>query len=231
MDPQLAAARDRAVHAALGEVVNGMKIGLGTGDTAARFIRALAERVRDGLSVSGVATSQASSELARSLGIPVHAPDEVAALDLTIDGADEIDAQLRLIKGGGGAHTREKLVARASSKLVIVADWQKQVQRLGERMRLPIEILPFSPRWTIAQLTQLGLAPELRLRDGAPFVTDNGGLVVDCTLAEESDLGALAEAIKGLPGVVEHGLFLVEASVAYVGTRDGVDVLRHQSCE
>jgi ribose 5-phosphate isomerase A len=231
MDPQLSQARDRAVHAALKEVVNGMKVGLGTGDTAGRFIRALGERVRDGLSIVGVATSQSSADLARSLGIPVLAPDEVAALDLTVDGADEIDPQLRLIKGGGGAHTREKLVAHASRKLVIVADWQKKVQRLGERMRLPVEILPFSPRWTMAQLQQLGLLPELRLRDGAPVLTDNGGLIVDCALQQESDLGALAEAIKGLPGVVEHGLFLVEARVVYVGTPDDVEVLRHQSCE
>jgi ribose 5-phosphate isomerase A len=227
MDPQVSSARDRAVRAAMAEVDSGMKVGLGTGDTASRAIRLLAQRVReDGLAIIGVATSQASAELARSLGIAVHAPDQVSTLDVTLDGADEIDAKLRLIKGGGGAHTREKLVAHASRKLVIIADWHKRVERLGERFRLPIEILPFSPRWTMAQLEQLALQPQLRMRDGQPVLTDNGGLVVDCTLHEESDLGALAEAIKGLPGVVDHGLFLSEASVAYVGTADALEILR-----
>jgi ribose 5-phosphate isomerase A len=151
----------------------------------------------------------------------VRAPDDVAAIDLTIDGADEFDAQLRLIKGGGAAHTREKLVARASKELIVVADEAKRVARLGERMRLPVEILPFAARWTLGHLGALALDPIVR----AGVITDNGNLIADCALGPVADLRALAAAIKALPGVVEHGLFLDEATLAYVGTANGVDRL------
>ena len=208
--------RDRAAQAAVAHVEDGMIVGLGSGDTAARAIRLLGGR-----RIVGVATSDKSAALARSLGITVRAPDEVEAIDLTIDGADEIDPALRLIKGGGGAHTREKLVARASRELVIVADADKRVARLGERMPLPVEILPFAQRWTLARLAALGLPPVVR--EG--FVTDNGNVIADCALGPVEDLAALAAALKALPGVVEHGLFLDEATLAYVGRADGVDRL------
>lgn len=208
--------RDRAAQAAVAHVEDSMIVGLGSGDTAARAIRLLAGR-----RIVGVATSDKSAALARSLGIPVRAPDEVAAIDLTIDGADEIDPALRLVKGGGGAHTREKLVARASKELIIVADADKRVARLGERMPLPVEILPFAQRWTLARLAALGLPPVVR--EG--FVTDNGNVIADCALGPVDDLAALAAAVKALPGVVEHGLFLDEATLAYVGHADGVDRL------
>ena len=199
-------------------VRDGMVVGLGSGDTASRAIRMLGARA---LRITAVATSETSAALGRSVGIDVLAPDEVATIDLTIDGADEIDPQLRLIKGGGAAHTREKLVARASKQLIIVADAQKLVQRLGEKMRLPVEILPFGKRWTLARLDALGLDPHLR--NGV--VTDNGNSIADCALAPTIDLVALAAAIKSLPGVVEHGLFLDEATLVYVGTDSGVDRL------
>ena len=208
--------RDRAAHAAVAHVTDGMIVGLGSGDTASRAIRLLGGR-----RITAVATSEKSAALARSVGIDVLAPDDVATIDLTIDGADEIDAELRLIKGGGGAHTREKLVARASRQLIIVADANKRVARLGEHMRLPVEILPFARRWTLERLLGLGLPPLVR----AGFVTDNGNLIADCALGAVDDLHALAQAIKALPGVVEHGLFLDEATIAYVGTDDGVDRL------
>jgi ribose 5-phosphate isomerase A len=208
--------RDRAAHAAVAHVIDGMIVGLGSGDTASRAIRLLGGR-----KITGVATSEKSAALARSVGIDVLAPDDVATIDLTIDGADEIDPELRLIKGGGGAHTREKLVARASRQLIVVADAQKRVARLGEHMRLPVEILPFAQRWTLDRLLALGLPPTVR----ADFVTDNGNLIADCALGAVDDLRALAAAIKALPGVVEHGLFLDEATIAYVGTDDGVDRL------
>src|SRR3954468_8111136 len=158
--------RDRAAEAAIAHVADGMIVGLGSGDTASRAIRMLGGRA-----LVGVATSEKSAELARSVGIEVRAPDEVAAIDLTIDGkaiditidgADEIDPQLRLIKGGGGAPTREKLVARASKQMIVVADTAKRVARLGERMRLPVEILPFAQAWTLARLAALGLPPVVR---------------------------------------------------------------------
>jgi ribose 5-phosphate isomerase A len=208
--------RDRAAEAAVTHVRDGMIVGLGSGDTASRAIRLLGGRA-----IVGVATSEKSAALARSLGIEVRAPDEVAAIDVTIDGADEIDAQLRLIKGGGAAHTREKLVARASKELIVVADEAKRVARLGERMRLPVEILPFAARWTLGHLGALALDPIVR----AGVVTDNGNLIADCALGPVADLRALAAAIKALPGVVEHGLFLDEATLAYVGTANGVDRL------
>ena len=147
-------------------------------------------------------------------------PDEVAALDLTIDGADEIDPALRLLKGAGGALTREKLVARASRRLVIVADQGKRVESLGEKHRLPVEILAFARRWTLRRLEALGLDPVLR----PGFVSDNGGLIADCRLPAV-DVAELAQALKLLPGVVEHGLFLDEASAAYIGSGAGVEVI------
>ena len=214
MDP-----RDRAAHAAVAHVRDGMIVGLGSGDTAARAIRLLAGRA-----IVGVATSMTAAALARSLGLPLYGADDAAApaaIDLTIDGADEIDPQLRLIKGGGAAHTREKLVARASKELIIVADEAKRVTRLGEQRRLPVEMLPFGQRWTLARLAALGLDPIVR----AGVVTADGNLLADCALGPVDDLHRLAAAIKALPGVVEHGLFLDEVTLAYVGTASGVDRL------
>ena len=208
--------RDRAAAAAVAHVADGMIVGLGTGDTASRAIRLLGGR-----KIVGVATSEKSAALGRSVGIEVRTPDEVAAIDLTIDGADEIDAALRMVKGGGGALTREKIVARASKQMIVVVDAGKRVVRLGEHMRLPVEILPFGKRWTLARLDALGLPPIVRVG----FVTDNGNLIADCALSAVADLAGLAAALKATTGVVEHGLFLDEATVAYVGTDDGVDRL------
>jgi ribose 5-phosphate isomerase A len=194
-----------------------MVVGLGSGDTAARAIRLLGARRP---AVTCVATSERSAALGRSVGLDVRAPDEVDAIDVTIDGADEIDGALRLVKGGGAAHAREKLVAHASKQLIIVADEGKRVARLGERARLPVEILPFGERWTRAHLDALGLDP--RLRQGV--ITDNGNLIVDCALGPV-DLNALAAQLDALTGVVEHGLFLDEASLAYIGSASGVERL------
>jgi ribose 5-phosphate isomerase A len=216
----LEAARDRAAQAAVAHVADGMLVGLGSGDTAARAIRMLGERR---LHLQCVATSERSATVAREVGLVVRTPDDLPMLDLTIDGADEIDGQLRLIKGGGGAHTREKLVARASRQLIIVADSQKRVRRLGERMRLPVEILRFGSAWTMARLRGLGVDPQLR--GGGSVQTDNGNLLCDCALPSTLELRDLAARLKALPGVVEHGLFLDEASIAYVGTATGVDRL------
>jgi ribose 5-phosphate isomerase A len=205
--------RDAAARAAVAEVQPGMLVGLGTGDTAERAIRALAERRLD---VVTIATSRRSAELARQLGLEVREPG--GAPDLVIDGADEIDPSLRLLKGAGGALTREKLVARAGRRLVIVADQDKLVQRLGEKHRLPVEMVSFGHVWTMARLAALGLEPLLR--EG--FVTDNGGLIADCRLA--GDAAELARALDELPGVIEHGLFLDEAAAAYIGCADRVEI-------
>jgi ribose 5-phosphate isomerase A len=209
-------ARDRAAEAAVRHVVDGMIVGLGSGDTATRAIRLLGGR-----RIVCVATSEKSAAIGREVGLEVRAPDEIDAIDVTIDGADEIDPELRLIKGGGAAHTREKLVAQASKQLIIVADDKKRVARLGERMRLPVEILPFGQRWTLERLAALGLDPRVR----AGVVTDNGNAIADCALGPVDDLAGLAARIKALTGVVEHGLFLDEATFAYVGSDVGVDRL------
>lgn len=210
--------RERAAAAAVAHVQAGMIVGLGSGDTATRAIRQLGVRVQAGLRITAVATSEASAQLGRSLGIDVRPPDDVAAIDLTLDGADELDPQLRLIKGGGAAHTREKLVAQASRQLIIVADAGKRVQRLGEKMRLPVEILPFGARWTLDKLRALDLDPIVR----ANVTSDNGNLIADCRLAPDRDLRALAQSLDTTTGVVEHGLFLDEATLAYVGEGDHV---------
>ncbi len=216
MTEEIAAARRAAALRAVALVEPGMVVGLGTGDTAAHAVRALAERR---LEIVGVPTSRATAALAASLGVPLVEPDAVAAVDLTIDGADEIDDALRLVKGAGGALTRERLVARASRRVAIVADHEKRVPRLGARRRLPVEIVAFGARWTLARLDALGLEPVPR--PGA--VTDSGGGLVDCVLPAGTDLGALAALIKALPGVVDHGLFLDEASVVFVGYPDRVE--------
>ena len=216
--------RDAAAAAAVVHIQPGMFVGLGSGDTASRAIRLLGERVKEGLQIRAVATSEKSALLARSLGIAVYPPDETGALDVTIDGADEIDPELRLIKGGGAAQTREKLVAHASAELIIVADAAKKVRRLGDHMRLPVEVLPFGARWTMRRLRALDLDPVVR----DSVVTDNGNLIVDCKLTLDGDVHELAKELDSTTGVVEHGLFLDEASLAYVGvtTDDGPGVER-----
>jgi ribose 5-phosphate isomerase A len=214
-----AEARRAAAARAVELVEPDMVVGLGSGDTAAHAVRALAERVRAGLRLTGVPTSRATAELAGQLGIMLVEPDDVEALDLTIDGADEIDPELRLVKGAGGALVRERLVARASRRLVIVADDEKLVPRLGAKRRLPVEILPFGTRWTLARLGALGLDPRPRM--GAK--SDGGGLLVDCAIGADVELGGLAATLKGLPGVVDHGLFLDEASEAFIGFPDHVE--------
>jgi ribose 5-phosphate isomerase A len=220
-DEELAAARQRAAALAVALVEDGMVVGLGTGRTAAFAIRALAERVAGGLRVTGVPTSRASEALARELGVPLRTPPDAGPVDLTIDGADELDGALRLVKGGGGALLREKLVARASRRMVVVADADKRVERLGARARLPVELVAFGASWTVAALAAAGLEP--RLRDGV--VSDNGGLLCDLTIPPAADLAALAAALDGMTGVVEHGLFLTEAERAFVGTADGVELV------
>jgi len=226
IDPRAAAKRDAAVRA-VDAVQPGMVVGLGTGSTAAFAIEEIGRRLAAGLlrDIVGIPTSNASHRLALECGVPLSTLERHPEVDVTIDGADEIDPELRLIKGGGGAHTREKLVARASRELIVVADAGKRVARLGEHMLLPVEILPFGGRWTLAHLGTMGLDPRVR----AGFVTDNGNLIADCALGAVDDLGALACALKALPGVVETGLFVGRADVVVVARESGVDELLRRS--
>jgi len=219
-----------AARAALAHVEDGMRLGIGTGSTAEEFVGLLAVRVGEGLRVRGVATSERTAELCADLGVPIVTLEEMPELDLTIDGADEIDAELSLIKGGGGALLREKIVAAASARMIVIADRSKVVETLG-RFPLPIEVNPFglaATRIAIAKAAErLGLSGELTLRmtNGAAFVTDGGHSILDASFGRIPDTRALSDALFAIPGVVEHGLFLGMAGLAIVAGEDGIEEL------
>lgn len=222
--------RRRAAEAALDEVQPGMKLGLGTGRTAEYFVKALGARVRAGLDVIAVPTSERTEKLAHAEGIRLTTLDAEPALDVVIDGADEIGPGLRLIKGGGGALFREKIVASAGRRMVVIADSAKVVERLG-KYPLPIEIAQFGAAVTRASIERvaadLGLAGEITVRtaNGAPFVTDGGNHIVDASFGQIADPDTLAGELKRLTGVVEHGLFIGLAKVALVARGDRVERL------
>jgi len=205
-----------------------MRLGLGSGSTAARMLDALGERLASGAlaDVAGVPTSAATAARCRELGIPLLTLEEAGELDIVIDGADEIDPRLDLIKGLGGAHLREKVVAAAAREMVVVADETKIVGRLGERAPLPVEVITFALPVAERLLRGLGWEPELRVDDGRPFVTDEGNRILHCRREEWVDTEALAAEISQVPGVVAHGFFLGFASAAVVATREGVQELR-----
>ena len=220
-----------AAARAVALVQDGMKLGLGTGSTAKHFVDLLAERVKnEKLNVIGVPTSEATRAQAASLGIALSTLDETPALDLTIDGADEIDPQLRLITGGGGAHLREKIVALASKRMIVIADATKEVETLG-RFPLPLEVIPFglaaTRRLIEAVFAKSDVKGEMtvRLKDGAPFRTDSGNLVLDAHLARIPDPDALAAHLDGVTGLVEHGLFIGIATGAFLATPSGIKTL------
>lgn len=210
--------RLRRLAAAAADLVQpGMLVGLGTGSTAAAVVDELGRRAQDGLTFTGVTTSDRTEAQARSLGIPVLSLDEVTALDLGLDGADEIDPQLNAVKGRGGALLMEKLVALACARFVLVASSEKSVDVLGVRLPLPVEVVRFGWKHTAARLEELGLRPELRpASPGAtePYITDMGNYILDCGPDPIPDPVGLAAALKALPGVVEHGLFIAIASDA-----------------
>jgi ribose 5-phosphate isomerase A len=206
-------------------VADGMVVGLGTGSTAKYVIELLGERVKQGLKIRGIPTSKVSSDLAASLGIPLTSLDKVESIDLTIDGADEIGPGLELIKGGGGALLHEKIVASSSKRLLIVADEKKRVAQLG-RFPLPVEVIQFAAAPVERQLRKLGGNPRLRVgADGRPFITDEGNFLFDLSFGQISDPPALANALKSIVGLVEHGLFLDLASIAIVAGPSGTQVL------
>jgi ribose 5-phosphate isomerase A len=213
-----------AAEAAVALVQDGMVVGLGTGSTAAFAIDALAERVRQGLRILGVPTSERSAAQARRGGIPLTSLSDHRRLALTIDGADEIAiGSLDLIKGLGGALLREKLVAAASDRLVIVADGPKLVQRLGTHTPVPVEVVQFGWETTADRLAALGGNPVLRRgEDGQPFHTDGGNFILDCGFGPIADAAALAQRLSGVVGVVETGLFIGMAEMALVADDDDV---------
>jgi ribose 5-phosphate isomerase A len=219
---------DRAVEsvaaAALELVTDGMRLGLGTGHAAAAFVSLLADRVRDGLRVIGVPTSEATAAQACLRGIPIGTLDD-EELALTVDGADEVSPSLDLVKGFGGALVRERIVAAASRRQVILVGHDKLVDKLGVRGRIPIEVLPFACRPVLRRVRALGLEPVVRVDRGRPIITDNGNLTIDCGLGaplpNTSAAHALQSALRAIPGVVDTGLFLGTADSVLVGYPDG----------
>ena len=205
--------KEAAARASLRFVKDGQVVGLGTGSTAAFFIKLLGEEVKRGLRVRGIPTSIRSLELAQSLGIPLTTLDECQEIAVTVDGADEVDPQLRLIKGGGGAMLREKIVASATKQLVIVADASKQVPVLG-RFPLPVEVIKFAQALVAKRIAALGAEVSPRMDgDGKPYVTDERNHILDCRFGPIPDADSLARELSEMPGVVEHGLFIGMASV------------------
>lgn len=220
------AKKRRAAEASLAFVRDGMILGLGTGSTARHVLEGLARKVAEGWHLAGVPTSLATAEAAKILGIPLTSLEEHPALDLAIDGADEVDPRLDLIKGLGGALFREKIVAAAAKKFVVVVDDTKLVKRLGETAPVPVEVHPFG--WNTAKiaLEALGAAVAIRSRDGQTFRTDNGNHILDARFPRIRSPTKLAGDIDAIPGVVGHGLFLGMADAVVVGTAKGVRTLR-----
>jgi ribose 5-phosphate isomerase A len=221
----------QAAARAVEQVKDGMKLGLGTGSTARHFVELLGERVQAGLKIVGVPTSEATRADAERCGVPLTTLEEVDRLDLTVDGADEIDANLELIKGGGGALLREKIVAAASDRMIVIADESKWVETLG-RFPLPIEVIPFglgaTRRAIEAAFAENGVSGQMDIRkakDGHAFVTDGGHWIIDAHLGRIPDSPKLAASLNSIPGVVEHGLFIGLARTAVLAGPQGIRVV------
>jgi ribose 5-phosphate isomerase A len=208
--------RDLLVEAALGMISEGAVVGLGSGRAATRFIRALGARVAEGMHVRGVPTSQSTADLAGELGIPLTTLDEVETIDIAIDGADEVDPKLNLIKGLGGALVREKVIAAVSRRFVILVGPEKLVSQLGECGVLPVEVVPFALSYCRRKLESLGYASIERRKKGHLFTSDNGNQILDCRIPPLSDPAGLEQAIRAIPGVVGTGLFLGMADTVVV---------------
>ena len=216
-------AADDALLEALGKyavrfVRPGHVIGLGTGHAASAFIRALGA---SGIQVKGVPTSKPAEDLGRSVGIPIVALADVKKLDVDIDGADEVDPRLNLIKGAGGALVREKIVASSSRRFVVLVGYEKMVKRLGDRGSLPIEVVPFGLSLVSAKIKALGMKPQVREHDGVQFVTDNGNLILDCAVKKIANPARLDRELLAIPGVVGTGLFLSMADTVLVAEESG----------
>ncbi|HJT70303.1 MAG TPA: ribose-5-phosphate isomerase RpiA [Terriglobales bacterium] len=218
--------KQTAARAAVELVQSDSIVGLGSGSTAEYAVRFLAERVKAGLKIRGIPTSKKTKELAEQLGIPLTTLEEHPQIDIDIDGADEIDPQLNLIKGGGGAFLREKVIASVSRRFVVIADSGKKVKRLG-KFPLPVEVIPFAQSLIKPQIEALGAHVTLRsYAYGNPYVTDEGHHILDCQFGEIADPPALANKLREIPGVVEHGLFIGMAERALVGKNGEVVELR-----
>lgn len=226
IDPTLDAAKRNAATSAVAAVEDKMVLGLGSGSTASMAIELLGARVSQGLRITGIPTSERSAALARQVGIPLTDFARHRKLDLTIDGADQIeDGSLNLIKGLGGALLREKIVAEASARMIVIADHTKLVKQLGAATPLPVELVPFGWEIALEKLRELGCKAALRRAGAEPFVTDGGHVIADCTFDAIPDAARLQERLRRITGVVETGLFIGLATRAILGHEDGVTVL------
>ncbi len=218
--------KEAAARASLRFIKNGQIVGLGTGSTAAYFIQLLGEQVKKGLKIRGIPSSGRSAEQAAGLGIPLTTFDEFPEIDVTVDGADEVDSQLRLIKGGGGALLREKIVASATRQYVIIADESKRVAVLG-KFPLPVEVIKFAQPVVERKIHRLGAQVDLRLDSaGKPYLTDENNYILDCRFGRISDPPGLARQLSDMPGVVEHGLFIGMANVVLFARGNEIVELR-----
>lgn len=221
-----------AAKSALSFVYDGIKLGIGTGSTADEFVKLLAPKVADGLKIEAVATSERTERLCQELGIQTQTLQEVPVLDLTIDGTDEFDPHLQLIKGAGGALLREKIVAKSSKSMIVIADASKRVAQLGSNFALPIEVVPFGISSTIAAIKalalQLKLSDEMVIRkqeDGSDYITDGNHFIVDASFGRIFDAKQLNHSLNQIPGVVENGLFIDIAQKAIIAEPDGVQII------
>jgi len=225
--------KQRAAERALDYVRDGMRLGLGTGSTAAKFVDLIGARIKDGLDVICVPTSEATRQQAEGHGIALATLEQLPELDLTVDGADEFDGELRLIKGGGGALLREKIVAASSALMVVITDQSKQVEALG-KFPLPVEVTRFGWEATqnkiVREAGEHGCSGEVSLRGDPsnPFITDGGNYILDCAFGRIDDPDVLALALSVIPGVVEHGLFIGIATSIVVAGENGVEIIGEQ---
>jgi ribose 5-phosphate isomerase A len=219
-----------AAESAAALVTDGMLVGLGSGTTAALAVNALGRRVREGLRIVGIPTSENTAAQARALGIPLCSLTEISQIDMAIDGADEVEeGSLHLIKGHGGALLREKIVANASKRLVIVVDESKLVRHLAQKFPVPAEVIPFGWQATARQLSDLGAKPSLRRNaDGEPFISDGGHYILDCAFSPTVSAASLARELDHIVGLVEHGLFIGFTSEVHIASAGGLRVLRSQ---
>jgi ribose 5-phosphate isomerase A len=226
-DPAILRLKRAAASRAAGQIESGMIVGLGSGSTSRLAVDAIGQRVREGLKITGIPTSEQTAAQARALGIPLSTLGEHSEIDLAIDGADEVElGTLNLIKGGGGNQLREKIVAAASRRFLIIADERKVVHQLGSRAKVPVEVAQFGWQATARSLAKLNGNPELRLgSDSQPFITDGGNYILDCAFGPISSPAALDRELNDIVGVIEHGLFIGIAAQALVGTDDGIQVL------
>jgi ribose 5-phosphate isomerase A len=223
MDPSSLALLADAAVALIGD---GMIVGLGSGRTSAAFVQALGLRVKQGLRIRGVPTSTEAANLVRSLGIPLITPDEASSLDIAVDGADEVDPRLDLIKGLGGALVREKIVAAAARRFVILVTAEKLVPALGARGMLPVEVVPFGLSLCHRRIAELGFAPTVRQVDGAPYVTDNGNRILDCRIPILPDARQTERDLRAIPGVVGTGLFVGMADTVLIAAGGEIETRR-----